>query len=365
MKNHQPKIAGLISAVIVLALGVAYWFRTDGPKVRPQAEPPTERSTASIQKPDAKETPALIVERKDDETAGIPLSDVKALIRLKLTQWGQTQTEDEAARERLLETMKALLTKENAAELTRMLSDDELSSPFGLLAFEQWLKVNPSEAANWMSSQPSATDLQARLVAQQLLSDEQTLNLYCNDLPDTGWKQTFLGEASLIAVAKSPPQAAALARQMKPGKEQTNALETIVYDWATRDLSGAIGLVGTIADPALREKTLVMTAKAIAMGDPDLGAQWLSNAVKTEGALKETAQSIVEIWSEKSPADAANWLSHSTDINLRSDAVDALARAWLKVDANAAQAWIRTLPEKERVEKMLKEEQAERERPKE
>lgn len=367
MKIRSSKTACLIAVAIIIVLAIGYWFqgRTENGSKPVGSNGVVENIGATVSNDTAKAPLAEAASHPNDALANIPLKDVKALIRLKLTQWGQTQTEDEASRERLLETMKSLLTNENASELTRMMSDEELSSPFGLLAFEQWLKANPAEAAQWMSSQAGATDLQARLVAQQLLSDGQALNTYCNNLPDTGWKQTFLGEASLIAVAKNPPQAAALAKQMKPGKEQTNALETIVYDWATRDLSGAIGLVETIADPTLHEKTLIMTAKAIAMGDPDLGAQWLSSAVKTEGAVKETAQSIVEIWAQKSPEDAAKWLLHSTDVNLRADAVNALARAWLKVDPNAAQAWVRTLPERERVEKMLKEEQAEREQPKE
>jgi len=366
MKTRLSKTGWLLVAAVSVVLVVGFWLRSPVAKDKKPPEPahPVVNVSKPAQEP-AKKPSVEAVNRQDDALANILLKDIKALIRLKLTQWGQTQTEDEASRERLLETMKALLTHENASELTRMLSADELSSPFGLLAFEQWLKANPAEAAQWMTSQAGATDLQARLVAHQLLSDEQALNTYCNSLPDTGWKQTFLGEASLIAVVKNPPQAAALAKQMKPGKEQTNALETVVYDWATRDLAGAIGYVGSIADPALREKTLVMTAKAIAMGDPDLGAQWLSSAVKTEGALKETAQCIVEIWAQKSPEDAAKWLSHSTDVSLRADAVNALVHAWLKVDPNAAQAWVRTLPEKERVEKMLKEEQAEREQPKE
>lgn len=362
MKNQQTKLAWLITAIVILVLIIGFCFRTEAPKTKPAAKPAADKATVSAEESKA---PPVAVEHKDNALAGIPLSDVKALIRLRLTQWSQTKTEDEASRERLLEAMKSLLTNENAAELTKMLSEDELSCPFGLLAYERWLQTTPLEAAQWISGRAGATDLQARLVAHQLLTDEKALRTYSESLPDTVWKQTFLGEASMIAVTNNPPQAVALARQMKSGKEQTNAVETVIYDWATRDLAGAIGSVNAITDPALHEKALVMTAKAIAMGDPDLGAQWLSSAVKSDGALKETAQSIVEIWAQKSPDDAAKWLSHSTSVEVRADAVNALARAWIKTDPAAARAWITTLPEHERVESMLKEDQAERERPKE
>jgi hypothetical protein len=294
--------------------------------------------------------------------AVLTLRDIKRMVRQRLQQWQDTSTEDDGARLQLLESMAALLTKENAAELTRMLSPEELSSPFGLLALDRWLEASPADAARWMARQPNGTDEQARLVARRFLEDDAALRAYCDELTDTRWRQTFLGETSLLAVTKNPIQAASLAQRMKPGPEQTNVFETVVYDWATRDLQGAIGLVGTVADPTLRERALAMTAKAIAVGDPDLGAQWLSNAVKSEGVLKEAAQSIVEMWAEKSPAEAGQWLLRTADVKVRADAVNTLVHAWQKRDPAAAQAWIKTLPEGESVQAMLNAEQEEQAR---
>jgi hypothetical protein len=292
----------------------------------------------------------------------IPIDDVKAMVRLKLKQWRESKTEDGEERARLLEVLLELLTKENAAEITRSLSAEELSSDFGLAAQQLWLEANPAEAARWIAIRPDASEEQARLVARQLLSDEAGLRMFCDELADTAWRQVFLSVASLEALEKDPVRAAVLAERMKAGPEHTNVLETVVYEWAGRDLKAAIALVGTIADPTLRERVMAVAAKAIAVGDPDLGAQWLASAVKSEGVLKETAQCVVAIWAEKNPAEAANWLSRATDVSVRADAVNVLVRAWLKSDPTAAHAWIKTLPEGDQVLASLREEQAERER---
>ncbi|MFT3784391.1 MAG: hypothetical protein QM790_20465 [Nibricoccus sp.] len=351
-----------VAGLVVLLIGLV-WVTRKGEHDHSNRE---AQASGAIVSATPKESPKLSPSAAP--TAGTPfglsLAETKELVRQKLALWNQTKTEDEAARQRLLEELEALVTQENAPELTKMLSEDELSAPFGLFAFGRWLEANPQDAAKWIAVQPGANDLHANRIAQRFLSDENGLRAYCAALPNIPWKQTFLSEASLLVVAKNPAYATEIAQQMNPGKEQTNALETVIYDWATRDISGAVGAVEKIADPALRERTLVMTAKAIAIGDPDLGAQWLSMAVKSEGALKEAATSIVEIWAEKSPTEAAAWLSRSAHVEQRAEAVNALVRAWAKVDPHATQAWIQSLPERERVEAMLREEQAERERPK-
>jgi hypothetical protein len=298
-----------------------------------------------------------------DREAPIPLDDIKVMVRLKLKEWRETKTEDDEARKSLLEFLLGLLTRENAAEITRSLLVEELNSEFGLAAQKLWLEANPAEAARWIAAQPDATEEQARLVARQLLTDERGMSVFCDELADTAWRQAFLSVASLEALGgKEPARAAALAQRMQPGPAQTNALETVVYDWAVHDLKGAMGLVGTITEPVLRERVMAVAAKAIALGDPDLGAQWLASAVKSEGVLKETAQCVVEIWAEKNPAEAAQWLSRATDVSVRADAVNALVRAWQKTDPAAALAWVKTLPEGDQVLASLKAEQAERER---
>lgn len=346
--------------LIFLTLGVLFWLSNEKNEV-PTVKAPPASNVSTTQKP-LPPTWDVAVASEDKAAKTARLDFVKGSVRLKLQQWRETQTEDEASRVRLLAEMLALLTRDNAAELSRMLSTEELNSAFGLAAQKLWLEVDPEAASRWIAAQPEASEEQARLVAQQYLADDKEMKAFCNELPDTAWKEGFLSVASLEMAGSAPARAAELAKQMKPGPAQTNALETVVYDWATHDLKGALGLVESVADPVLREKALVMTAKAIAVGDPDLGAQWLATSVKSEGALKETAQSIVAIWAERSPADAALWLSRASDPTVRAEAVNGLVRAWIKTDATSAHAWIQTLPERDQVLATLKADEEERKR---
>lgn len=350
-----------VSFLVLLVIVGLIWSRR-GQNEKPLIKTPPS-ALDSVQKLSPHAQPTLDAEVSEKKAAkAASLDSIKASVRFKLQQWRETQTEDEASRDRLLTELLVLLTRDNAAELSRMLSTEELNSAFGLAAQWLWLEVDPKTASRWIAAQPEASEEQARLVAQQYLSDDKEMQAFCNELPDTAWREGFLSVASLEMAGSAPARAAELAKRMKPGPAQTNALETVVYDWATHDLKGAIDLVESVADPVLREKALMMTAKAIAVGDPDLGAQWLANSVKSEGMLKETGQSIVAIWAETSPADAAQWLSRVADPTVRVEAVNVLVRAWIKTDATSAQAWIQTLPERDQVLATLKADEEERKR---
>jgi hypothetical protein len=280
----------------------------------------------------------------------------------KVKQWLVTKTGDAEAQDLLLEEFAALLTDENVAEVMQDLSPQEFDTPFSTKALDRWLKVDPLAAARWIAARADARDEHALTVARQLIERPADLRVYADLLPDGPWKQNVLNHASLELAGKDPAAAVSYAQKMTAGAEQTNALETIAYDWFGRDLTAATTWVKNVDDPALRERLFAVAAKAIAVNDPDLAAGWLVDAVKTEGVLHETALGLIETWADQQPAEAANWVARFSEAGPRQVAIDVLLSHWLKSNPAAANAWIQTLPERDAVLAKLQAEQAERDR---
>lgn len=257
-----------------------------------------------------------------------------------------------------MEELRALLTDENAAGIARSLSAEELDTPFGAAVLERWLGMDAVRAALWAGGRPEATDAQAWLVARKLLPDPASLQACCDRLPDTAWKQSLLAAAGLQGAGQAPVAAIGLARQMQPGPDRTNVLQTIAYDWVGADPTAAMNWIASVTDPTLRESLTAAGAKALAATDPDLAAGWLATAVQSVGTLNDTALSIAEIWVTQDPAKAAAWVTRFPAGNTRETAVGTILYHWLRTDSDAATAWFANLPDRDAILARLSSDQA-------
>jgi len=291
------------------------------------------------------------------------LADAQAAVRLKLRQWAERKTGDVETENRLMEELLALLTDGNAAELTQALTAEQRGTPFGLAALERWLRVEPAKAARWMAAQPETTDAQALLVARALLKNPAAVRVYCDGLSDGDWKQSVLKSASLELAESDPVGAINLAWRLNAEAVRTDVLQTVTYDWITHEPRAALDWIAQVNDAALREGLLAVGAKAIAATDPDLAAGWLVTAVKSEKILNDTALSIIESWATQDPAKAARWVALFPLQGPREAAVNLVVDRWLQSDPNAANAWLLTLPERDKILARLKAEQDEQQRP--
>ena len=301
--------------------------------------------------------------RRADDVAAISLAEAKAAVRLKLRQWAERKTGDVETESRLMEELLALLTNDNAAELTQALTAEQRGTPFGLAALERWLSSEPAKAARWMAAQSETTYAQALLVARALLKNPAAVRAYCDEIPDGDWKQSVLKSASLELAESDPVGAINLAWRLNAEAVRTDALQTVTYDWITHEPRAALDWIIQVNDAALREGLLAVGAKAIAATDPDLAAGWLVTAVKSEKILNDTALSIVESWAAQNPAKAAKWVALFPPQAPREAAVNLVVDRWLQFDPNAANAWLLTLPERDKVLARLKAAQDEQQQP--
>jgi hypothetical protein len=279
---------------------------------------------------------------------------------LKFRQWLESKTGDTETQARLLKEFLAMLTDENAAEITQSLSQEELLSPLGMAALDRWLKVDLATAANWIAANTNATEEQAWLVGRKMVEDPagfQNLLSYSDQLTNTQWKQQFLEGAGLLVLETNPAVAINLAQRMDSGQSQTSLLQTVTYNWISRDPNAALDWILNVNDPMLREKLIAIGAQAYAATDPRLAADWLVSTVKSDGTLNEAVVHVVDAWTAKNPAEAAQWVSALPAGPMRDAAIYTVVSQWLPSDHGdngPAGTWILTLPEEDRNKILLK-----------
>jgi hypothetical protein len=348
--SRLPLLAALLAA---LALGAMLLLR------RPS--PPLSGAEGIRAAPAARLPAAAITRLFSPVPVAAPAARRPAFASIhgQLRQLLEVQTGDDETRDRLLQELFAGLTDENVAEILPTLSREELRTAFGAQALERWLQLDPAAAAAWIGGRTDATPRDAALVAGALLPDPAALHAYCDQLPDGAFKENLLTAAGLQILPRDPAEAIALAGRLGPGPAQTNVLETLAYDWTTRDPSAALHWMMGVGDPALRESLVAMGAKAVAVTDPGLAADWLAAGVRSPALFRSTALALTETWVDRAPAAAAAWVARLAPGAARQGAVDVVLRHWLAADPDAARHWILSLPERDGILQALQVAQAE------
>lgn len=289
---------------------------------------------------------------------GIPpdsLGGTLGVIRHKLRLLEDLPKADKEGEDELVRDLAGLLTDANAAEITRALSAREQQSRFGLISLQQWLKLDPLAASDWVATQPDASEEQAASVAQRLSEDRAALTLYCGRLPDSAWRELVLRQAALTAMRRDPIEALQLVEQINSGGAQLDLLQTTICTWMISSPTAAAAWIDQVHDPLVKDELVSGGAKTLAASDPLGAIDWLlsSLSVSSEGSellLHETFQDIFTTWAERAPAQAASAVAQLPQGDIRETTVNAIWRSWLRRDPNAAVEWMKTLPERERIQ---------------
>jgi hypothetical protein len=244
-----------------------------------------------------------------------------------------------------IQALKAILTDQNAALVTRSLNVDELQTPFGMEAILDWTKTNPTEASNWMATQPGVTQDEVFAVSKGWAGDSEGLQNYVAQLPPSAWKQALLQEAGDRMAASDPQGAIALAEQMAAGDQQTSLLQSVTTNWIATDPNAAVAWINGVTDPALRNQLIASAAQSYALSDPAGAAAWLASPAESGGMAKSVALNIAQTWVEQDPAAAANWVAQFPPGDTRTAAVNIVSMYWQQTDPASATAWVKNLPD--------------------
>jgi hypothetical protein len=180
-------------------------------------------------------------------------------------------------------------------------------------------------------------------VADDWMGHRAGLQECLDQLPDTEWKQHFLGSLASEMSVNDPQSAIKVAQQTNPGHAQTSLLQVVACNWVGTDPDAALAWVASVRDPSLQEQLIVSAAQSYALTDPAQAATWLVSEVKSPQVEKDAALNILKIWVVKDPAQAADWVAQFPEGNTKTAAVQIVSQYWQQTDHAAATAWIRNL----------------------
>lgn len=323
--------------ILLLALIAAFWF------VRERQHAPAEPPVRAVQESGVQRsamtpmgaTPAAAAAKPSvAESALAPQASLHA--RLQALVEAETGAQDD-----LLRDLLAQVTDENVASVVGSLTPAEYNTAFATAALQRWLRVDPLTAAQWIAAKGDMN--RTTLVAHQLAATPTSVAPALATFPDGAWKQQVIHATSLELAGAHPAEAIAVARQITDDAQRANALETITYDWCSRDPMAASAWLLQGSDAKERTQLCTVAAKAIAVTDPDLAASWLAS-LKNDAGTNDTALCLADLWAERAPARAADWAA-SLAGKVRITAIERVVDRWMSTDRSAATEWLRTQPD--------------------
>jgi hypothetical protein len=256
----------------------------------------------------------------------------------------------------------------------------------GLTLAERVERKRADEARNG-GSKSVDSDLKAIMESPSRLDRTQRLLAFLDRLPADQFASVYEefrntpgvnlrgSERSLIlqAWAERDPHSALGFLQEKGAEDWER--ETTVSAWAANDPQAAFAWAQTAPDEGDVNNWLLGATRGIAATDPELARDFLA---QLEGRTREQAldsmrpyvmqygfeyatawiagvgdeemrnrasRSMARELSEANPAQAAQWNSAMTNVELRRDVSETVADRWARTDLDSARAWVERLPE--------------------
>jgi hypothetical protein len=333
-----PKLLIGMTGIVAVA-GVFLWAGYPEGETHALVQSAPSNLTISSQSPEA-------LQGRPPQSPLPSFGETLSLIRGKLLQWRQAQSngsENQEAQHRLTQEMLAMVTEKNAVEIFHALSAQEMTTPFGVGVLHYAMQIDPIRVTNWIASRGETTEAQTLDVADDWIRQPSGLAACIEQLPNTEWKQDFLGSLGSEMSSTNPKAAIGVVQQMNPGQPQTHALQAVACNWIATDPGAALDWVAGVQDPALREQLIVSAVQSYALTDPAQAATWLVSEVKSPQLVNDAALNILRTWVVKDPAQAAGWVAQFPDGSAKTAAVEIISQHWQQTDPPAAAAWIQNL----------------------
>jgi hypothetical protein len=261
--------------------------------------------------------------------AQLPAGTADNLLHVALRQWAGTDPtgalnwaaqlpSNESRLLAMRATAVAWSEKEPRAALEAWLKADVADVPINdatlALLIGQWTHAEPSAAEDWAKAMPPG--------------NARSLALY-----------RVAGDMAEV----DPQRAVALATSLE-GKERTEVMKSAARGWAGQSPADATKWIMTWSDPDLQAEVL-----RDAMGSwvrNDFRGAWDFRKTLPSGSVRDQVTGLLA--GQISPRDsqvAAGLVETIADPVSRRASIETVARNWLRVDSDAARAWLDTRPE--------------------
>ena len=242
-------------------------------------------------------------------------------------------------------------------------------------ALTSWSKSDPVAVRDWVQTLPtgdvrkssasrlarewSSQDPQAALsflVAEKNDTSVYLLNKWMGIDPDkaVGWSQGLppspeRDQAMATVISElgrsDPARAQSLYNQVSEAGKPT-AAQYLVENWGVKDPQGASAWLAALPEGTARDQATASLAKSWGFQNVQGACDWLTT--QPAGPVRDTAVSQMVSYvgdGRHEVASAIPLAERIQDPGTRTNALEAIARAWLKKDATAANGWIMQTPD--------------------
>src|SRR5688572_25676263 len=218
-------------------------------------------------------------------------------------------------------------TAELADEIRRRLdsSDQEWVFTNGLSAL---ISLDPSAAARLLEDLehgPLREEFLRRLAQGWGVQDSSAALAWASGLAIREERDAALVDVCLHMAQADPLEALWRARDLLPGEQHYWVRESLLQQWAEKDLSAALAWANAYPPGEQREKVLARIALVQSQSAPADAAQLVATEIPPGDVQAEAAMSVLHQWAMRDWPAAAAWLAQFSDGPLRERAERELA----------------------------------------
>ena len=177
-----------------------------------------------------------------------------------------------------------------------------------------WIKQDPAAAWWWLEANDvtGVLDRYRNAIVQHWLAiDSNSALLAITGLPTSSKKEHLLATYAAHVAIHEPEKAFYWAYALQDENERRQALDSVVYQWASSDPEQVIMHIDNIIEPTLREQLLYQAGPSITAAltkiDPLRAMLWTDSLNSDENQFLSPI--AFQQWINKNPEDALNWLS--------------------------------------------------------
>ncbi|MDB6150696.1 MAG: hypothetical protein JWQ44_2144 [Chthoniobacter sp.] len=210
---------------------------------------------------------------------------------------------------------------------------------------QKWAEVDREAALAWAQTpppNPPGVTIQVRdpgplaaVIRSWLKTDASDAMAWVEQLPEGAEKTDVLAALTRSLSDEEPRHAVEFAAMMPEGKAQDSALRNLIAGWSQKDFAGALEWAQHQPDEEVRQLLLPTLAGDLAWRDTAAAVE-LALEIGGDGSTRAIS-SILQIWTRREPAAAAQWVRMQPDRAKHSASV---AEMWAEKDANSALRWV-------------------------
>jgi hypothetical protein len=150
--------------------------------------------------------------------------------------------------------------------------------------------------------------------------------------------------------ASTDPEAAAGYVSSIPSEESRSSyVEAVVGRWGATDPIAAMEWLGSLDPLAPTSRSRAMIIESLSRSDPRIAAEYLAQALAAPNRpdntiyLQQSASNIASALTGLDPSEGVQWALSRPEGDLRSSALEGVARAWARFDPAATLEWAQQL----------------------